>query len=549
MEKQTKQSYVGSAQHSIRGGIHPREYKSISSERSIGHLASAEFVLLPLKEINGLLPTLLVNVGESVVAGQALTSTKISDRADLIHAPFDGIIESISRFDLGHPSGQKLLAIKLKKRSSETESVKHTAVEHQELDANWPQSNLEKVHFAGIVGLGGAAFPTHFKLSSASSKISTLIVNAMECEPYITCDDRMLREHADEVLAGAVLTAKTVGASNVVFGIEDNKPQAIEALNAAIALYYKALTKQLSISDLNSNPADKLDQALQLRIVVAKTKYPSGGEKQLIQLVTGQQIPMGKLPASLGVLVQNVATLFAIQHAINLHKVMTKRLVTITGDLVEHPGNYWIEFGTPVKHILQQLSIDSKKLKCFIFGGPLMGDRLTNFDIPTKKSTNCIIFNSDTQPPQFPVKHQECIRCGECEVACPADLLPQQLYWFAKSEQWEALQHHQLFACIECAACSYVCPSEIPLVSYYQFAKSEIRDKQQKQLKSEQAKMRFEQRERRLARIKAEREQKRRQAAEARKKAAEDKANDPDGKKSAIAAALQRVQNKKENKQ
>ncbi len=457
-------SIVRYAEHQIAGGIHPEEYKTLSSQKNISRLTS-------------------VNREQE----------------------FSAIID-------WQNTDQRLL--------------------------------IDRVKQAGIVGLGGASFPTHIKLNGSYQQVHTLIVNAMECEPYITCDDRLLREYSFEVLQGAIITAKMAGANKILFGIEDNKPEAINAL---------ALEIEKNINLIETLKLKKIE------IIVAKTKYPSGGEKQLIELLTGQQVPQKTYPVSLGILVQNVATLFAVHDAVINGKKLTHRLVTITGDLVENSGNYWIDFKTPLSKIISQLNIQLSDYYEIIFGGPLMGSKIshspqdnnTHLNNQTKTSTNCIIINkkelSNNASDNLTTPHASCIRCGECQTACPVSLIPQQLYWFSQSEQWQQLKEYNLLDCIECGACSYVCPSEIPLVDYYRFAKAEIIHIENKQTKSDHAKQRFEKREQRLEKIKAERDLKRIKNAAARKAASKKQENDPDGKISAIEAALQRVKKKKED--
>jgi electron transport complex protein RnfC len=526
-------SIISHAKFEIPGGIHPPEHKSISNQTNIAWLAPAKELILPLSKQHGIEGQQLVDVGEHVSAGQKLFSTALNQITTNTHSPYDGEVLEVADKNLGHASGLLVSAICIKPLSKQI-------VASMPPIAHWLQATpadlIDKIHEAGIVGMGGAAFPTHIKLKSGVNSIEILIVNGMECEPYITCDDRLLREHSWEILQGALITAKIVDAKQILFGIEDNKPEAIEALTQQIDKYLQ--------QNIDSNmPSPKI------QIIVAKTKYPSGGEKQLIQLLTGLQVPQNQYPAAIGLLVQNIATLFAINDAVCNGQTLTHRVVTLTGDLVNKPGNYWIAFGTPLAHIISELKIDTKRLSKIILGGPLMGQAISDLNIPTQKSTNCIIFNSEkadrltVSPNNF---HDPCIRCGECEKVCPASLLPQQLYWFAQSEQWEKLEQHNLFDCIECGACSYVCPSDIPLVNYYRFSKSEIRHLKIKQKKSELAKQRFENRENRIKRIKNEREAKRKKTAEARKLAASNQNEDPDGKLSAIEAALQRVKNKKE---
>ena len=534
---------ISFAKYNIPGGIHPPEYKSMSNQRAIQWLPPSKELILPLPKPSNDDQQLLVSEKDQVSAGQNLLSADIVGSTTNIHSPCDGEILEVAKLNLGHPSGLPAPAVRIKQ-------LLNRCVASLPPFDNWLQTEpgllVERVHKAGIVGMGGAAFPTHIKLKSGSNPIKTLIVNAMECEPYITCDDRLLREHSHEVLQGALITAKIVGATNVLFGIEDNKPEAIAALAHEIAFHrLQDVDAEVSIT----NYSGQENMAHDVDIIVAKTMYPSGGEKQLIQLLTGLEVPQNKYPATLGILVQNVATLYAINDAICKGQTLTHRLVTLTGDLVKQPGNYWVAFGTPISHLVSVLDIDIKQISNVIFGGPLMGQTIFDLETPTQKSTNCIIFNAENETlakSKTTAFHAECIRCSECEKVCPASLLPQQLYWFAKSEQWQQSEQHNLFDCIECGACSYVCPSEIPLVNYYRFAKSEIRHLKVKQKKSELAKLRFENRENRLAQIKVEREEKRRKTAEARRHAASNKDKDPDGKKSAIQAALLRVKNKKE---
>jgi len=533
--------FISHAKFDIPGGIHPRQYKSMSNQRAITSLAPAKEFFLAENAKPGNHGKRLVEIGDRVLAGQKIFESFIDQIENNTHSPYDGEVTEITHRKLGHASGLSMPGICIS-RISQNHTASLPPVK------NWQQADptdlIKRIHEAGIVGLGGAAFPTHVKLNSSEKKIETLIINAMECEPFITCDDVLIRERASEILQGSLITAQIVGASQIMIGIEDNKPEATNALAEQISKHLQQ-TRENNIS------------SPKIQIIVAETKYPSGGEKQLIQLLTGQQVPQNKYPAALGILVQNIATLFAIYDAVCNGQTLTHRLVTLTGNLVEKPGNYWIAFGTPLSHIISKLGIPTNKISKIILGGPLMGTAIdktskecfSELNIPTQKSTNCIIFNSDKSDIMVSSPndvHDACIRCGECEVVCPASLVPQQLYWFAKSEQWEKLEQNNLRDCIECGACSYVCPSQIPLVSYYRFAKSEIKHLKTRKKKSELAKQRFDNRESRLARIKTEREKKRKKTAEARMLTAANKNKDPDGKKSAIQAALQRVKDKKE---
>ncbi len=528
----TPNTFIYSAPGKIHGGIHPQEFKTLSNTQPIKSLNPSSHLVLPLKQHIGSLCEPLVAIGEQVTMGQAVAQTP--NKTMTIHAPANGEIAAIGNFETGHPSKQPTQAIIIKQQQNTSLHLPNNEkLDWQKLSA---EELISQVNDAGIVGLGGATFPTAIKLKS--QKIDTLIVNAMECEPYITCDDRLLQEQANDVIEGATIAAHILQASKIIFAIEDNKSAAIEQLDQAL--------KQLASNAINAQ--------IKYSICVAPTKYPSGGEKQTIELVTGKQLPKGELPASMGIVVQNVATLHAIYQAVVFNHPLTQRLVTLTGDSINEPGNYWLPFGTKISDIMAHFNIEPSGLNGVILGGPMMGNSTSQYDTPVSKSTNCIIFNSNATEQKSWVlnatAHDPCIRCSECQNACPVDLLPQQLLWFSQSEQWDSLEEQGLFDCIECGACAYVCPSEIPLVQYYRFGKSEVKAIKKSQQKSDKAKQRFDFREMRIARAKEERALKHKKAAEARKKAAQSakdaKPKDEQAdKKAAINEALARVKQKK----
>jgi len=524
-------NFTSTATNKFHGGIHPPENKLISSSRAISKFDSDKYFRIQINQSSfqniEQAVEIIVIKGQKVIQGEALTTFQPLDRLNVpVHSPCDGVVSDIELFDCAHNSSFPEMTIVIKAEINVDQNRSVTKIENQ-WKAKSQSSLINKIRKAGIVGLGGATFPTHIKQSSPLktdiSTPSTLIINAMECEPYITCDDRLLRGYANQIIQGALIVSKIVGCERIVFAIEDNKPEALFAV-------------QESINLLAENKID-------LSIIVAPTKYPSGGEKQLIQIVTGHELAKQQLPKDLNILVQNVATLFAVYQAIVLNSNLIGRLVTITGNLVDAPGNYWIPFGTSFSHIISQFNVPEKDLKFIIIGGPLMGQKISNFDISTSKKVNCLIFNKRVTN----VEIKECIRCGECEAVCPIKLLPQQLYWFSKSEQWKPMEQLDLKACIECGACDYVCPSHIPLVDYFRFAKSEIKHLSSKEKTSELAKQRFDNRESRLTRIKLERKARQKKNALDRKQASENKSVDPDGKKTAILEALNRVKNKQNN--
>ena len=389
---------------------------------------------------------------------------------------------------------------------------------------------LDTIRNAGISGLGGAGFPTAVKLAPQKPEnIDTLIINGTECEPYITADDMLMRERADQIIAGIEIVFQLLKPKICIFGIEDNKPEAIQAINTAI------------------NEADHQDW---LKVATFPTKYPSGGEKQLIQILTGQEVPSGGIPADIGIVCQNVGTVYAVYRAVALGEPLISRITTLTGEACGNKGNYETLIGTPVEHLMDVAKVDRKHLSRLIMGGPMMGFTLSNTAVPVVKTTNCLIAGTQKELPT-PPPAQACIRCGHCAEACPADLLPQQLYWFSRSKEFDKAKDHNLLDCIECGACSYVCPSHIPLVQYYRFAKGEIRNEEVDAQKSEHAKQRYESRIARFEREKAEKEAKRlaRLEASKAKKAAADadtENNEPkDEKQALIAAALARTAAKK----
>ena len=323
-------------------------------------------------------------------------------------------------------------------------------------------------------------------------RVEQLIINAVECEPYITADDRLMRERADEIVLGIQILQYLLNPHDTLIGIEDNKPEAIAALRAACA-----------------------DSDVEVRVV--PTKYPSGGEKQLIQLLTGKEVPSGSIPAQCGVVCQNVGTAWAVKRAVHDGEPLLSRITTVTGDAVARPGNYEVWLGTPVADLLHHAGVDKERLGRLVMGGPMMGFTLHDPSVPVVKTSNCVIAASAEELPE-PPPEQACIRCGACAEVCPANLLPQQLYWYAKTDDFERAQHHNLMDCIECGACAYVCPSHIPLVQYYRYAKGEIRTQAAEQIKADRARERFEARQARLEREQAEKEARRRARLEANRK-------------------------------
>nr|WP_243888510.1 electron transport complex subunit RsxC [Shewanella algae] len=495
----------------LTGGIHPPQMKDLSNGSPIGRLPLASEFLLPVPQV-GDSAVLEVKVGDRVLKGQALTRG-LSAMYLAVHAPTSGIIRAIEQRPSNHPSALPVLTCVLE-ADGQDQAIDFDL---QDIAALSREQILSRIRQAGIAGLGGAMFPAHIKLNPAS-EIELLLINGVECEPYISADDRLMREHAREILDGIEIVHGLLNPKRVIIAIEDNKPEAVQAMQQAL--------------DSCQLPKGSI------RITVIPTKYPSGGEKQLIQIITGQEVPSGAIPAQLGIVVHNVGTAFAIREAVCLGKPLIERVVTVTGGNIPKPGNYWVPLGTPIAHILEQSGFTPSGQDTVIIGGPMMGHTLPLIKVPLLKGSNCILVPSASEISP-PAEEKACIRCGECAQVCPASLLPQQLYWHSKAEEYDKASAYNLRDCIECGCCSYVCPSDIPLVEYYRIAKAAIkRNHEEKQL-AEQAKQRFDAR---LKRLEAEK-----QAREAKAKAAADKrrAAMGSGEKDAVAEAMARIKAKK----
>ncbi|ELV8748135.1 electron transport complex subunit RsxC [Vibrio vulnificus] len=493
------------------GGVHPAENKRQSNQQPLVHAALANEIVLPLKQHIGKPGNILVNVGDHVLKGQLLTQSNAGFTLP-IHASTSGSITAIETRTVAHPSGLSEMCVVITPDGQDTWCEKQPVVDYSQQNSDYL---LDVIRMAGISGMGGAGFPTAKKIQSGLGRTEILIVNAAECEPYITADDKLLQEHAEEVLQGIEIVEHILQPKLTIIGIEDNKPEAIKALESA------AQNKDIVIR-------------------VIPTKYPSGGEKQLIKVLTNKEVPAGGIPADIGILVQNVGSLYAIKRAVIDGEPMVNRVVTLTGNTFETPRNVWVPLGTPVHALLEQFGYQAdKKLPRLIMGGPMMGFSLPHANVPITKTSNCIL--APTRKEISPAGYEmECIRCGACAEACPASLLPQQLQWHAKAEEFDKCEELNLKDCIECGACAFVCPSEIPLVGYYRQAKAEIRTRAQEADAAERAKLRFEEKKARMEREKEERENRFKKAAEDRRKEMKSTGGDD-----AIAAAIARVKAQK----
>jgi electron transport complex protein RnfC len=498
---------------SFPGGIHPDAHKKESSEQPIRPVPLPARLAVPLVQGSQGSARTIVTVGDKVLKGQCIGEAE-GTAGTAIHAPTSGRVTDIGRYPMAHPSGLDTLAIVIEPDGEE----RWIAREPLDLATASPEELILRIQASGIVGMGGAAFPSHIK---ASSKIETLIINGAECEPWITCDDRIMRERSADILIGAKILLRLTGAQRMLIGIEDNKPEAISAMTAAVQA--------------------AADDGLDISVVTVPTRYPTGGQKQLIRVLTGFEISSSRRSSSFGVQCFNVGTAHAVCRALVHSEAMVSRVVTVTGN-VEHPGNYEVLLGTPVADLLKLCGVKPGTERTLL-GGPLMGFTLPSLEAPITKGNNCVIAASRALFPPAPPE-QPCIRCGSCAQACPVGLLPFELYWTSRAKNYDGAVHYNISECIECGCCAYVCPAHIPLVDYFRFAKSEIRARNEERRAADQARARFEARSARLERDKAEK------AARLTAKAAETRASlaasktaaaDADANAALIAAAVERT--------
>ncbi len=494
----------------IHGGVHPPENKAQSLQNTLKEAPLPSLVVLPLSMHVGAPAIPCVAIGDRVKRGQMVAKPSGGFSA-AIHASISGTVVAIEDRLISHPSGNPGRAIVIQGDGLDEFVTLDPIEDFRQVKT---EALVARISEAGIAGLGGAGFPTHIKLNPISS-VNTLIINGSECEPYITADHCLMREFPDQLIQGIQLLAHILGEpKQVLIGIEDNKADAIEALTKAA-------------------------EDSSIEVVTVPTKYPSGGEKQLIQILTGLEVPSGKLPVNLGIMVHNPGTAVAALDAVTKGEVLTSRITTIVGENLEQSGNYRVRIGTTLSELLPLLGLNVEKTHKMVLGGPMMGFAMPDLNTPVLKITNCVLVPSAEELPD-PEPAQACIRCGTCAEVCPAQLLPQQLFWFAQAEDHHNLQNHNLFDCIECGACSYVCPSNIPLVQYYRASKGAIREADRERIASDRARRRFEVRNERIERETQEREVKRAarmQAAKEKQAASKSVSTDED----MVAAAMARV--------
>ncbi len=434
----------------FRHGIHPAEHKESTAQRRIERLPFPTHVTVPLRQHGGAPCAATVTRGERVERG-AVIATPTGFVSTTHHAPVSGTVIEVG--PRRHPSGSMETAIEIE-----------TDAGSPQLLQAWPTTDLQTLNLddfingvqaAGLVGLGGAAFPSHVKYRLPDGRrCQHLVINGCECEPYLTSDHRLMVEHADAVVAGSRLLARMLEADDATIGVELNKPDGIDALREAAAR---------TAGETASPP---------VRIAPLEVKYPQGAEKMLIKAVFDQEVPAGKLPLDLGIVVNNVATMAALIDWFASGQPLIERVVTVAGPGVERPGNYLVPLGTAVRDVLEHCGL-SRDTRQVIMGGPMMGQPLASLDVPVVKGTSGLLAFTEQV-----IEHDTeyaCIRCGQCLEACGNNLNPSRLARLSQSERWAELEQAFVMDCMECGACSYTCPSRIPIVHLIRAAKASLR--------------------------------------------------------------------------
>ncbi|MBN1521895.1 MAG: electron transport complex subunit RsxC [Candidatus Aureabacteria bacterium] len=434
----------------FRGGVHPKDFKDISRDEKLLSIDPGDEVIIPLVQHIGAPAAPNVKKGDKIVRGDII-GTPSGFISSLIHSSVAGTVKDI---DLRpHPLGKNMMSVIVSPDTQAEERSSYKPKPQQQVDALSSKDIVSLVQKAGIAGMGGASFPTHVKLSPPKGKIiETLIINSAECEPYLTADETLVRNHAGEIIKGAKAIQKAIGAKRLIIAIEDNKPEAISVLR-------KALFEEGAIE-----------------LIVLPTRYPQGGEKQLIQAVLYKEVPSGGLPMDVQALVQNTATAFAVYEAVYYDKPLIERVVTVTGHNLKQPGNYRIKIGTKLRDVLSQAGYEENPSSLAVMGGPMMGLPVIDMDTPVIKSTSGILIIDKVRlKKEFP-----CIRCGRCIEHCPMGLSPTEIASSFNRKDMDGLNDLHVTDCIECGCCSYVCPAGIPLVQYLKLSKWELRKNAQK---------------------------------------------------------------------
>ena len=421
--------------HSFHGGIHPPDNKHFTNRIPFKYLSIPQKSFIPLQQHIGKPATPIVETGQLVEEGQLIGQANGLISAN-VHATVPGKVVEIAEYHT--PYSEHGLCVVIESDGSfNTSGRVRQKNDFLTLDK---EALIEKVQSAGIVGLGGAAFPTSVKLNPPANRtIDTLIINGSECEPYLTVDDMLMQTHPEEIIEGTHVAMKILGINKAYIGIEKNKPLAIKALQTAAA---NVKTHEITIIPLNM-------------------RYPQGAEKQLIYAITGREVPSGGLPMDVHVVVQNVGTIYAIREAVLFDKPLIERYITVTGKIVRKPGNYKVRFGMRVSDILEECGGLAENPSKIIMGGPMCGLALNHMDIPVVKGTSGILFLAKDETKVTPFR--SCIRCGRCVSVCPMNLMPCDLGNAAEKQRYDIAEKLHPFDCIMCGSCSYICPSKRPL--------------------------------------------------------------------------------------
>ena len=445
--------------NTFKHGVHPPENKSETNGLPIRQFPFPPLVILPIVQHIGSPSKVIVREGQEVYRGQLLAEATGYVSVPL-HAPVSGIIRKIA--NVPTISGKMVAGIYLEAFPGDSQEV----MEGRPVDVETatPEEILQGIQDAGIVGLGGAAFPTHVKLKvPEGKKCEVVIINGVECEPYLTTDHRVMLEQSEDIFMGIRYLLKATGAKRAIIGIEANKQDAADHL------------------------AGRIPKGAPITVEVVPVKYPQGAEKMLITALLGREVPSGGFPIEVDALVVNVASTAEIGRLLPHGRGIQERVITITGPGVKKKGNYLIPIGTPLRYVLEQVGVDEEISEVYM-GGPMMGVAVSNLDISIVKGTSGIVVFTEKEVPR-PEKVYPCIKCGACVDACPLSLNPSKLGILAKYEAYDVMaEDHNLLDCFECGSCSYVCPSHIPLVQYFRLSKSIVRKRQTAKQTAEHAK-------------------------------------------------------------
>ncbi len=423
------------------GGVHPREQKEGTKDRAISDVRIPLRVVIPMIQHTGAPCRPVVKIGDTVKKGQ-IVGRVAQFITSPVHASISGTVREIK--EAPHPTAGKSVSVVI---DSDGKDEWDTSLRGRKDAAGLTKEEItDIIKESGIVGLGGAAFPAHVKLKPPK-KIDTVILNGAECEPYLTCDDRLMIERPAGVIKGLLLIMKALDVNKAVIAIESNKPNAVESIRGAL-----------------KNP--------DIRLEVLPTKYPQGSEKQLIEAVLKKRVPPKGLPLDIGCVVHNTGTAVAIYEAVCEGRPLIERIVTLAGDCIKEPSNLKVRIGTSIKDLLDECGGAVKEISKLIVGGPMMGIAQPTMDTPVIKGTTGVLFLSEDEARFF--DETTCIKCGRCVDACPMNLLPSVYAKLVKKEKWEKLDDYNIDDCIECGACSYLCPGRIPLVQYVKTGKREL---------------------------------------------------------------------------